>query len=78
MILPNKNLRLQNSLFGIGAGLLPALSTHQSVSELWDRAQHQTDLTISFEKFILTLDFLYAVGLVEVENGLLKGKRYVS
>jgi hypothetical protein len=74
MILPNKNIKLNNSLLGLGAILLPSLQFPTTVSELWTRVKDYPSQTISFEKFILTLDFLYVIGLIELSEGLIKRK----
>ena len=70
MILPNKNIHLRNSLLGIGSALLPSLGTPQSISELWERTHSFPEYSISFEKFVLTLDFLYAINLIQIREGL--------
>jgi len=71
MILPDKNIRLKNSLLGIGSILLKHLDTNQSVSSLWEGVKGVDEIT-SFEKFVLTLDFLFALDLVKLEKGILK------
>lgn len=78
MILPDKNLRLQNSLLGVGSALLPMLNVPQSVSELWDKARTQQEHTISFEKFVLALDFLYTVELVEIRDNLVRKRQHAN
>ncbi len=69
MIVPNKNIRLQNSLLGMGAQLLAQLRHSQTVSSLWDRAKTVKEIN-SYDKFVLTLDFLFMMNLVEYKDGL--------
>lgn len=71
MIFPNKNIRLKNSLLGIGSAMLPLMGTPQSVSELWEKSRSMSEYAVSFEKFVLTLDFLFTVGLIEYKEGFL-------
>ncbi len=71
MILPDKNIYLSNSLLGMGAGLLTKLKVPQTVSSLWEKARRSKEIN-SYEKYILTLDLLYMLELVHMENGLLK------
>lgn len=76
MILPDKNILLKNSMLGIGSTLLSNLHTPQSVSSLWDKVRSKERETISFEKFVLALDFLFTVQVVEFERGLLHKRQY--
>jgi len=71
MILPDKNILLANSLLGMGAGLLIKLKSPQTVSSLWEKVRHYGEIH-SYEKYILTLDLLFLLHLVELEAGVLK------
>lgn len=74
MIVPNKNIRLQNSLLGMGAQVLAELRQPQTVSSLWEREKTVKEIS-SYDKFVLTLDFLFMMNLVEFKDGLvLKAK----
>jgi len=73
MILPNKTCSLSNSLLGLGSTILEDLSHPTTVSNLWDRI-HSNDPQIPFDKFILTVDLLYLIKVVELEDGLLRRK----
>ena len=66
-ILPDRNISLENSLLGIGAVLIENLDKPKSVSQLWRDCPLQTN----YDVFILALDFLYIIGAVEIEQGLL-------
>jgi len=71
MIIPNKHLKLSNSLLGTGSILLKHLDEKQTVTSLWGRVRSLPEIR-SFERFTLVLDFLFLVGIVRFENGLLK------
>ncbi len=70
MILPNKNIYLRNSLLGLGAIILEKLHRGDTVSSLWERVRTNTEIN-TFEKYILTLDFLYVVKAVDIKAGIL-------
>lgn len=72
MILPDKNITLSNSLIGLGSKIIIELSTPQTVSSLWEKIRKRYLEIRTFERFVLTLDLLYTMGLIEVENGIVK------
>lgn len=72
MILPDKNITLSNSLIGLGSKIIIELNTPQTVSSLWEKVRKRYLEIRTFERFVLTLDLLYAMGLIEVENGIIK------
>ncbi|MEI2358992.1 ABC-three component system middle component 6 [Priestia megaterium] len=67
MILPNKYITLNNSLLGIGSVILASLNKPSHVSFLWEKIT-SNKYRISFDKFILALDFLFVLGLINVTN----------
>jgi hypothetical protein len=71
VILPTKHLPPGKSLLGVGATLLGALDRPQTESSLWSRVRHAPEVA-TFERFVLALDLLYAMGAVDVKNGLLQ------
>jgi hypothetical protein len=71
MILPTKHISTEHSLLGIGAELLKALERPHTVTGLWDEAR-QLPGVVTFERFTLALDLLYACGAVIVADGLLR------
>ena len=73
MILPDKNIFLSQSLLGVGASLLEKLNSPQTVSSLWEKAQKYSEIN-SYEKYILTMDLLYLLGIIEFKDGLLRKK----
>jgi hypothetical protein len=70
MILPTKHVNAQNSLLGAGATLLRHLDYPQTLTSLWDRVKHNSELSV-YRRFILALDFLFAIGLVDLSDGLI-------
>ncbi len=74
MILPDKNIKLQYSLLACGALLLSLLKTPQTFSSLWEKAKKH-DTINNYDKFLLTLDFLYLINAIELQDGfLVRGK----
>jgi len=71
MILPNKNIKVENSLIGIGALLLENCRKAETVSSLWEKVKDCQQLRF-YEKYVFSLDLLYALGLLDYENGLLR------
>lgn len=73
MILPNKNIKLENSLMGIGFIILRNLNRPSTISSIWERVKNENSVS-SFEKFVLALDFLFTVGVVDFQDGLIRKK----
>ena len=80
MILPGKHLKQERALLGIGRDILDVLEQGQTVSELWERFQlsrNQRGGPISFDWFILSLSFLYAISAIRYDRGVLnRGTSY--
>ena len=70
MIKPDKNIKLSYSLIGVGALVLTQIATPMTISSFWQKIRHYEEIA-NFEKFVLTLDFLFMCNLVKFENGLL-------
>lgn len=70
MILPTKHIKLSSSLIMIGATLLKKMNTEQTVTLLWEKAKDSPEIK-SFEKFILGLDLLYMLNLIDFKEGLI-------
>ncbi len=76
MILPTKRLT-DRALLRLGGDVLGILGEPKTVSRLWeelkklpDRAQSPSSVT--YDWFVLTLDFLYALRAIELTDGLLR------
>lgn len=74
MILPGKHLKHDRSLIGIGGEILTVVETEYTVSELWEQVQvrrSSQESPLSYDWFILSLSFLYAIGAIDYEHGLI-------
>lgn len=76
MLMPTKHIKTENALLGVGAEVLGLLERDKTVSTLFRDLQkwrRENELsTIHFDWFLLALDFLYSVGAVRFESGVLK------
>lgn len=70
MILPDKHIRLSNSLLGTGAALLRMMKPSQTVTDLWDTARARGEIK-TFDRFVAGLDLLFILGAVRFEDGLI-------
>ena len=71
MIYPNKTIELKYTLLGVGSLIVTELNTPQTVSSLWERIRTREEIG-TFEKYVLTLDFLYLIGLVKMDNDIIQ------
>lgn len=71
MILPTKHIGASQSLLGVGALVLKHLDTTPTLTELWEQVRKVPEVG-TFKRFVLSLDLLYAIGAVTLEDGLLK------
>lgn len=74
MILPTKHISTDDSLLGVGSVILNSLENEAGVSHLWDRLRLYPNVG-TFERFILTLDLLYCLDAIELQNGVLRKRR---
>jgi len=78
VILPSKHIKLSESYLGLGGFILGKLKTPSTVDKLWkDFIKVANTSTFpaahSFDNFILTIDILFSLGLVEADaEGKLK------
>lgn len=77
MILPTKHIKADRALLGMGGELLPLISRGKTVSALWEdfrtnRQKYAPNAPISYDWFILTLDFLFSIGVLHYERGLIR------
>ncbi|MGL5943403.1 MAG: ABC-three component system middle component 6 [Waterburya sp.] len=71
MILPNKYISTRNSLLGVGGIILEHLNYPKTITSLWNEVSDISEIA-NFKRFTLTLDFLYIIGAIEMEEGLLR------
>ncbi len=71
MILPSKHISEDQTVLGIGALLLQYLDRPQTVTSLWNKVRNER-VVGTFERFVVTLDFLYIIGLVVLSHGTIR------
>jgi hypothetical protein len=77
MILPSKHLSQDRALLTVGARILQHLSQPKTVSALWEELPRQnatgrdTAPPLRYDGFVLTLDLLFLIEAVELQDGLL-------
>ncbi|MGC4885796.1 ABC-three component system middle component 6 [Micromonospora sp. DT227] len=80
MIIPTKGITPQRSLIAVGAQILEVIDGPLTVSQAWARLRewrrsHDHHAPVPFWWFVLALDLLYALGVVELDNELLVRRR---
>jgi hypothetical protein len=80
VITPTKGIAPQRSLLVIGAQILRMLDQPMTISQTWTRlrewrASNGHHAPVPFWWFVLSLDVLYALGVVELERELLTRRR---
>ena len=70
MILPTKHISTQRSLLGLGALILQNLDSPTTVSHIWGRCR-VSPIAGTYGRFLLGLDLLFALGAIEIRDGLL-------
>ncbi len=73
MILPTKGIAPDRALISVGACVLQLLSEPKTVSRLWKELikSDTGQVSMTFDWFVLSLDLLFAIGIVEVDRGRL-------
>jgi hypothetical protein len=72
MILPTKGVASDRALLSVGADILRLLDRPKTVSLLWDSLRNrQSSLleNVSYDWFLLSLDLLYMLGAIDLEDG---------
>lgn len=70
MLFPTKYLPLEDSFLGLGALLLKRLRHPQTPDRLWQSVRTDPHIA-TYARFVQTLDILYALKLIDLENGTL-------
>lgn len=74
-ILPDKTIRIEYSILGIGGIILQNMGSIESVSSLWEKVKMKNEIN-TYEKFISGLVVLFLVSAISYNNGVLyKNKR---
>lgn len=71
MIMPDKNIRIEYSMLNCGAVVLCNLREKDTISSLWEKCRKK-EMLVNYERFILTLDYLFLIGAVRLDNGLIE------
>jgi hypothetical protein len=73
MILPTKGIAPDRALVTLGAQVLQSLSEPKTVSRVWDELRNinETRVQLTFDWFVLALDFLFLIGAVSLVRGRL-------
>ena len=72
MILPDKYIPVSETFLGLGAIALSLLkNSPMSISYLRDEMLKHPEVA-TYARFVYTLDFLYALGLIEMSNGIIR------
>ena len=74
MILPTKHISLSSSLMGVSAEILRRIDGEKTVTYLWEEVRKLPNIR-TFEVFALSLDFLFSLGVVDFDKGLLRRAR---
>lgn len=69
-LLPNKHVPANRSLVGIGALVLRHLERPSNVSTLWESIKEDHEVA-TYANFVLSLDYLFAIGAIDYEYGTL-------
>lgn len=69
-LLPDKTIRLEYSLLGVGASILQVMGEGDTVTSLWERTRKNEAIN-TYEKFISGLVLLYSIDAINFYNGLL-------
>lgn len=77
MITPTKGIRPERALLYVAGQILRDLDDPTTVSGAWEalarrRRTEGQHATLTFDWFVLALDLLRALGVVELSNGMLK------
>jgi len=77
MITPTKGISTERALLSVAAQIALVLREPMTVSETWhafqsSRSPRSRQEAISYSWFILALDVLFALGAVDLRNGLLQ------
>lgn len=79
MILPTKHLRPDRALISVASEIFEFINKRSTVSSIWNALQDKNKVllegrTVPFDWFILALDLLYLMDLVEEKSGFIVRK----
>jgi hypothetical protein len=73
MLLPDKHIRFSESLLGLGAFVLDALSTPKTIDTIWKDINIQMEdgrlpARHTFDNLVLAIDILYTIKAVKLDG----------
>jgi hypothetical protein len=71
MIMPSKYIQEKDALIGVSALITQYVNNNLSLSGLWETLKQESIIT-NFERFILALDLLFILGVVKIEDNIIK------
>jgi hypothetical protein len=77
MILPTKHSGYDRSLLVVGAKIIQILGEPKTVSRIWDEIKNDDSSErnhLTYEWFILSLDLLYLLNIIELHRGMIAKK----
>jgi hypothetical protein len=77
VILPTKHLPPRRAIISVASEIHTLIKRTSTISSIWSDLQRQHRMSlrvgeVSYDWFILALDFLYLMGKVDYENGYIK------
>jgi len=75
MIIPTKHTNFSESLLGFGSYILSLLESPKSIDGLWNQYKKDYKKNLyyakhSFDNLLLTIIFLYSIGAIEDQDGV--------
>lgn len=67
-LFPQKHISLEQSYMGFGAQLISLIGCGVLVDDLWQDSNNKFNVKHSFNDFILTLDYLYLIGIIKINQ----------
>ncbi len=76
MVMPNKVVKPIDSLIAIGGFIREILHKKKpiDINSLYRNLNDRYRVNVSIEKYILTLDFLFTLGLIDLEGEVIVGR----
>lgn len=74
--MPTKHIKTENAIIGVGGEVLAQLEIGKTISRLFSDLQDVREQgglpTLQFDWFLLSLDFLYAIAAIRLDDGLIR------
>ena len=83
MLMPDKHISFSESLLGLGGYIVSQIKSPKSVDALWKAYQADCAISVypfrhSFDNLMLAILFLYTIGAISEENGMLRIAKQVG